>query len=106
MNKPTLSDQAKRMLAAVIGLREYYRDGYKKQRMEDCPLCGARGDNGCDVCPWKLFGGGWCVDIVQGIYKKRVCPNPKWRAASIKRLTRWARLIRNGTYDKKRKGAK
>ena len=106
MNKPTLSVQAKRMLAAVEGLLGYYRGGYKKRPMDSCPLCDATPRDGCPLCPWQLFEGEWCADIISDICDKRLYPKARWRAASIKRLTRWARLIRNGTYDKKLKGAK
>jgi len=104
--KPTLSRQAKRMLAAVINLRKYYRGGYKKQRMENCLLCAATPIHSCDDCPWELFEGGWCTHIVSDICDKRLYPKARWRTASIKRLTRWIGLIKDGTYDKRLRKAK
>jgi len=104
MNKPTLSLRAKGVLATVIALREYYRGGYKVKPLTYCPLCAI--GPGCSACPWRCFDETWCLDKHGDICDKREHPSARWRAASIKRLTRWARLIRNGTYDKKLKEAK
>ena len=104
--KPKLSDSTERMLAAVERLLVYYQCGYKDEELTWCPLCVASGVD-CIGCPWKIFGDRGCVHSGgDDISEKRLHPSSEWRAASIKRLTRWARLIRNGTYDKKPKGAK
>jgi len=104
--KPKLSDSTERMLAAVEKLLVYYQGGYKVKALTWCPLCITSGV-GCHGCPWKILAGKGCVTIGgYDISEKRELPSPEWRAASIKRLTRWVRLIRNGTYDKKLKGAK
>ena len=105
MNKPTLTAQAALMLTAVERLLVYYQGGYKNEELDWCPLCVAS-EVGCKGCPWELFEGERCEDIISDICDKRLYPKARWRTASIKRLTRWARLIRNGTYDKKLKGAK
>jgi hypothetical protein len=103
--KPKLSNQARLTLAAVKILLKYYQGGYKKESLFDCPLCDAE-TLGCDQCPWKLFEGGYCLDEIDRLVQKRLRPSPQWRAASIRRLTRWARLIKDGTYDKRLKRAK
>lgn len=104
MNKP-ISAKAKRMLAAVLKLRAHYRGGYKEKPLLKCPLCAACDDD-CAGCPWyflmELPGCGRIPYIIE----HRNHPSAEWRASSIARLTRWARLIRNGTYDRKLKEAK
>ena len=105
MNKP-ISAKAKRMLKAVLELREYYKGGYEGGPLARCPLCDACSHDCEGECPWyllmKLTGCGRTPHIAD---IRRHPPAP-WRASSIKRLTLWARLIRNGTYDRKLKGAK
>ena len=101
MNKP-ISAKAKRVLGKVLFLREYYRRGYKKNPLYHCPLCSL----GCDSCPWYFLEDIWCLDNDEDICEKREKPSPQWRAASIKRLTRWVRLIKDGTYDKRLREAK
>jgi len=100
--KNPISAKAKDALARVLFLREYYRGGDKIGALPLCPLCRLH----CDSCPWPLFEGQSCLDAHRDIVAHREHPSARWRDASIKRLTRWARLIRNGTYDKKLKGVK
>ena len=105
--KPKLSDSTERMLAAVERLLVYYQGGYKEEELTWCPLCIASGPY-CQGCPWRMFDGdGGCIHSGgDDISEKRLYPSAEWRAASIKRLTRWVRLIRNGTYDKRLREAK
>jgi hypothetical protein len=100
--KSRLSKQDKRALARVEILLKYYQGGYKDEPLYYCPLCSLL----CARCPWRILENEWCLNVDDNISEKREHPPARWRTASIKRLTRWVRLIKDGTYDKRLKEAK
>jgi hypothetical protein len=100
--KVSLSKRARLVLSAIRKLLKYYQEGYRHQSLWSCPLCIAAL---CSECPWEVFEGDWCMEKSPHINRKREHPSPSWRRASIIRLNRWIKLIEDGTYDKKLRGA-